>query len=135
MNNPDSENTLAWLAKAKRDLDSAAKLAEGDTPYLDTAIYHLQQAGEKAVKGFLVWRDQPFEKTHDIRLLTMLAAETNTDFNKWREVAALLTPYATEFRYPDDYFEPSQEEFDEAIDAATKFYDFILSQLPKEVHP
>ena len=130
----DVQSALAWFVKAKRDLDSAVRLAQGDDPYLDTAIYHLQQAGEKAVKGFLVWHAQPFEKTHDVRFLAMSAAEIDADFNAWREVAALLTPYATEFRYPDDRLEPNQAEFDEALDAATN-YTFILSKLPKEVHP
>jgi len=38
-----------WLRKAQRDLASARKLASGNDPLLDTAIYHCQQAGEKAV--------------------------------------------------------------------------------------
>jgi len=34
----------SWLIKALHDLASARKLAEGTQPYLDTAIYHCQQA-------------------------------------------------------------------------------------------
>lgn len=34
----------AWLAKAKRDLDSAKRLLAGNPPYRDTAAYHCQQA-------------------------------------------------------------------------------------------
>jgi HEPN domain-containing protein len=30
----------AWLAKAKRDLDSAKRLLAGNPPYRDTAAYH-----------------------------------------------------------------------------------------------
>ena len=33
-----------WLLKAQRDLATARKLAAGPEPYLDTAIYHCQQA-------------------------------------------------------------------------------------------
>jgi len=43
----------AWLIKALNDLRTAravGNLAEGP---LDTAIYHCQQAAEKALKGFL----------------------------------------------------------------------------------
>jgi HEPN domain-containing protein len=50
MNATDPGSTRAWLIKAKRDLDSAVRLAADVEPYLDTAIYHCQQAGEKAVK-------------------------------------------------------------------------------------
>ena len=43
----------AWLTLAQHDLASARKLSTDPDPYLDTAIYHCQQAAEKAVKGFL----------------------------------------------------------------------------------
>jgi len=44
----------SWLIKAQRDLASARTLASAKELLLDTAIYHCQQAGEKAVKAFLV---------------------------------------------------------------------------------
>ena len=71
----------SWLAKAKRDLETARRLSQEPDPYLDTAIYHLQQAAEKAVKGFLVFHDQRFEKTHDIEVLMQLAIVYNKDFS------------------------------------------------------
>jgi HEPN domain-containing protein len=43
------ELVRSWLVKAARDLASASRLAAGPEPYLDTAIYHCQQAAEKAV--------------------------------------------------------------------------------------
>ncbi|BAZ30792.1 hypothetical protein NIES4074_32540 [Cylindrospermum sp. NIES-4074] len=39
-----------WLKKSQRDLTAAQKLAQ-ELP--DIAIYHCQQAAEKALKGFL----------------------------------------------------------------------------------
>ena len=50
-----------WLTKAQHDLSAAVKLSS-DPDLLDTAIYHCQQSAEKSVKGFLVYRDQRFEK-------------------------------------------------------------------------
>ena len=47
-----------WIEKAERDLASALRLLDGTPPYLDTAVYHCQQAGEKALKAFLVAREQ-----------------------------------------------------------------------------
>jgi HEPN domain-containing protein len=40
-------------------------LAALTEPATDTAIYHSQQAAEKALKGYLAFRDQPLERTHD----------------------------------------------------------------------
>ncbi len=57
-----------WLIKSQRDLGSARRLMEGDEPYLDTAVYHCQQAAEKALKAFLTYHDIVFEKTHDLRV-------------------------------------------------------------------
>ncbi len=71
----------AWLTKAQHDLASAHKLSTDPDPYLDTAIYHCQQAAEKAIKGFLVFHDQRFEKTHDIEALIALAIPFETQFS------------------------------------------------------
>lgn len=48
-----------WLGKAQRDLAAAVRLMAGDPPYADTAVYHCQQAAEKALKGFLAAHDRP----------------------------------------------------------------------------
>ncbi|MBI3168193.1 MAG: HEPN domain-containing protein [Chloroflexi bacterium] len=73
--------------KARRDLLSAKKLARGKEPYFDTAIYHCQQLAEKVIKGWLVYNDISFSKTHDLRLLVALAAEVESGFDKWHDVA------------------------------------------------
>lgn len=122
-----------WLTKAQRDLAAAHKLSAGPDPYLDVAIYHCQQAAEKAIKGFLVFHDQSFEKTHDVVLLITLALRHDTGFSGWLEAGVLLTPYASEFRYPSDLLEPALDEFEEAFEAARGLYNFALSLLPPEV--
>ncbi len=53
------------------------------------------------------------------------------------ELAAALTPYAWEFRYPGDLAEtyPAREEFDEALQYAQTIYDFVLNLIPTEARP
>ena len=87
-----------WLIKAQHDLAAARKLSTEPDPYLDVAVYHCQQTAEKAIKGFLVLHDQPFEKTHDVEVLITLALRYDARFSEWLEAAVRLTPYATEFR-------------------------------------
>ena len=124
----------SWLTKAASDLRSARVLGSADDPPLDTAIYHCQQTAEKAVKAFLVSKEISPEKTHDIRKLTLAAAVHEPRFNELLDMAAALTPYAWEFRYPDDLAEtyPTREEFDEALQHAQAIYDFVLNLLPAE---
>ena len=94
------ELVKAWFIKAQHDLGTAHKLSKGPDPFLDTAIYHCQQAAEKSIKGFLVYHNQRFEKTHDLRPMIDMAAKIDTEFSELMDAAELLTPYATEFRYP-----------------------------------
>ena len=62
MDEADLELVRDWLTRAHQDLRAALILAAAEDAPLDVAIYHCQQAGEKAVKAYLQWRDEPFAK-------------------------------------------------------------------------
>jgi hypothetical protein len=52
----------AWMVKGWRDLETARRAAGGEPPFYDIAVYHCQQAAEKAVKARpddLRFRPQP----------------------------------------------------------------------------
>jgi HEPN domain-containing protein len=134
MDDTRRELVRSWLKKAASDLRSARVLASAEEPPLDTAIYHCQQTAEKAVKAFLVSRGVTPDKTHDVRKLAVQASKLESAFNQFIEMAAVLTPYAWEFRYPDDLAEtyPAPEEFDEAARHAQTIYDFVLTLIPLE---
>ena len=120
------------------DLQAARTLAAGEEPLLDAAIYHCQQAREEAVKGWLQSQDDPFPKTHDIEDLVAQAAKLHGDFNQFAKAAAVLTPYASAFRYPGgggDEPMPSREEFDVALRHAQTIYDFVSNLLPADARP
>ncbi len=125
----------SWLTKAQHDLAAARVLADNSEPLLDIAIYHCQQAAEKAVKGFLVFCDQEFERIHDVEVLVRAAMSHEAGFAAWVAVGGLLTPYVRIFRYPGPSAEPSREQFDQALAAAEGLYHFVLSVLPEEMRP
>ena len=87
MNEAKQAEIRKWLIKARHDLGSARRLMEGDEPYLDTAVYHCQQAAEKALKALLTYHDVPFEKTHDLTELLDLSAKAEPTLDRWRIVA------------------------------------------------
>jgi len=124
-----------WLVKGLRDLKSARQLMRGDEPLLDTAVYHCQQAAEKAIKAYLTYRNIPFEKTHNLVALLSLCLPSEPEFRVWKRMAEVLTPYATEFRYPGDVLEPSWEEAQEALLLAESFVRFIIQRMPEDVRP
>jgi HEPN domain-containing protein len=135
MDEAKRELVQSWLRKAQHDLASARKLAAAPDAYLDTAVYHCQQAAEKAVKGFLTFHDRPFPKTHDLELLLAAAVAYADGLSALEEQAQLLTPYAIRFRYPGELAEPEREEFDEALQGAEMVCSRVISLLPKEVWP
>jgi len=127
-----------WLTRAHQDLRASLILAAAEDAPLDVAIYHCQQAGEKAVKAYLQWRDEPFAKTHNLRALVIQAATLDKGFYAFEKPAEILTPYVSAFRYPgggSDEPMPSREEFDEALQHAQAVYDFVLNLLPTEARP
>lgn len=115
MDDAARNEAIAWLAIARRDLDSAKRLLAGIPPYRDTAAYHCQQAAEKALKAFLTAKAKPFPKTHDLTVLVTLAKMADPNAVQWEEAAIVLTPYATLYRYPDAFSEPDSDDLDEAI--------------------
>jgi HEPN domain-containing protein len=135
MDEAKAEYVRQWLDTARTDLDSARRLAGTADPFLDTAFYHCQQAAEKAVKGYLAFRDHPLVKTHDVEELVELAESYEPRFAPWRQAAAKLTPYATAFRYPPKRTEPDDEQYQEAEQAAVGIFAFVCSLLPEEVLP
>ena len=106
MDEAKRELVQSWPVKAHHDLLSARKLAAGPDPLLDTAIYHCQQAAEKAIKGFLVYRDRRVTKTHDVRALQGAAVRLDAAFRQVREAADRVTDYATACRYLTSQIEP-----------------------------
>ena len=124
-----------WLIKAERDLLVAGRAAHQPPPLLDVAVYHAQQAVEKALKAFLTWHDEPFRRTHDLVELARQCAVLDSDFTTLQVTAALLTPYGVAFRYPGRLLEPSFPDAEAALQAAQTGVAFVRARLPAEVQP
>jgi HEPN domain-containing protein len=137
MDEPQLRLTREWLTKAAHDLQNARIVSTVPDGPLDTAIYHCQQAAEKSLKAWLVFRNQPVERTHDLTRLVILAAGGDQRFLDWEEAANVLTPYASAFRYPGLTADPlpSRAEFDEALRLAEGLHVFISGLLPKDSAP
>jgi HEPN domain-containing protein len=130
------EATRDWVLKAHQDMESALYLG-GRDDLRTTAVYHCQQAAEKVVKAFLVFHSLPVPKTHDIADLLDDALTVEPAFAALDADAILLNPLATKFRYPSNAWdnEPTEDELTEALAAARRIYEFVLSVLPVETHP
>lgn len=124
-----------WLAKAQSDLATARLLITGSERYLDTGSYHCQQAAEKAIKAWLTTNELTFAKTHSLEILLKLGFPSAPGLQKFLLHAEALTPFATEFRYPGDIFEPSADEALNALLLAEEITIWIADEIAKIPRP
>jgi HEPN domain-containing protein len=124
--------TQAWLRKAAHDLRAAGHSLTASPPLLDDVVFHCQQAAEKALKGFLMWNNIPFRKTHSLEEIGEQCLDLDSTLRDVVDRAVPLTEYAWKFRYPGDPEEPSLEEAEEALVIARELYDALLTRLPPE---
>jgi HEPN domain-containing protein len=121
-----------WVSKAEEDLKAAAHTLRlgAATP---TAIvrFHAQQAAEKYLKAYLVYRGTHFPKTHDIEeLLALVAAGARPALSA--EEQAVLTEYAVGPRYPG-WRDVPLSEARRAVTLGRRVRKHVRSLLPKEV--
>lgn len=125
-----------WLAKASSNLNAAKKLIKDDDETLDLAAYSSQQSAEKALKAYLIFKQQPILKTHDLEKLLASCIGYDSTFNCLRDAAEILSPYATYTRYPDDRFYIDRQEAIQAIKLAEKVLKFVQTKIsPDEKLP
>ncbi len=132
MDDAKTSEVCQWITKARHDLRFAQLLFSADPPLLDTAVYHCQQVAEKALKAYLTWHDIPFQKIHNLPVLVEQCLHVDKTFSELHEMAEILTPYATAFRYPGEVLEPEIEDAQEALEAAEELLRFILERIPVE---
>ena len=121
-----------WLERAREDLAAADRAL--DPPQLvRTALYHYQQAAEKALKAYLAWRDQPLRRTHQLQELVRDCEQLSADFAALHNAAAVLTPYAERTRYPGTGRDYTADDVDEARRLGREVVAFVLVRLPADV--
>ncbi len=130
-----TKEVLNWFIRAKRDLTIANMNLANNPPITDDAVFHCQQAVEKALKGFLVLHDRPFKKTHIIGDLSPDVLRIAPTLEPLLKQATELTPYATMFRYPGELDLPSLEDSSDALVIAQRVFDAIICQVPAEALP
>ena len=128
-------DTMGWLDKAKEDLDIAKELLNPAKTLSGGAVFHCQQAAEKALKAFLVWHDVPFRKTHDLKELGDACVKIQSTLKETIARAVPLTEYAWKFRYPGEPAELTKREARTALATARALYSAVVSRLPEDVKP
>ncbi len=122
----------AWLKRAAMDLRAGALDLQPDPPIVEDALFHCQQAAEKALKAFLVAHGQTIPKTHDLDLLSCRCEAIHPSLREVLTEARDLTAFAWVFRYPGDWKSPSRDKGENALHLARRVYEAVVSRLPDE---
>jgi HEPN domain-containing protein len=125
----------AWLERAKEDLRASRVDLAVDPPILGDALFHCQQAVEKALKAFLTAHERPFRKTHELDVLSEAREAVDPCLREVLDPARNLTFYAWAFRYPGGVDLPTPIEATRSLALAHAVCEAILTRLPKEVQP
>ena len=119
----NNEEVKEWLEVADRDLDSALLLNEAVRRHFEVICYLCAQAGEKYLKGYLVFNDILPKKTHDLRHLNIDCSDLDNIFQSIYDECIFLTKFATDIRYPNKY-EVTEAQVNLAIKAVEKIRNF-----------
>lgn len=120
-----------WLKFAFVDLKTAKIILDsGEDLVVGSILYHCQQSAEKALKAYLVFKEQPISKIHDLVKLVRTCGELDPDFLTLLFFAAELAPFATKVRYPDSmFFMPDISVARHAVQLAEIFFNFVEDKI------
>lgn len=99
-----------WFLYASRDLESARILMTHNGPE-DVVANHIQQAVEKYLKGYLIYRGWELIKTHDIEFLLSEAAKYEKAFARFYHFGRTISAFYFRHRYPplpESHFKPDE---------------------------
>ncbi|MFH0937750.1 MAG: HEPN domain-containing protein [Planctomycetota bacterium] len=129
MVNEKRQEAQAWLQKADNDLRSAQVDLAAEPPLIEDALFHCQQAAEKAMKAFLTAHDITFRKTHDLDELASACEQIDVSLKDALNPARDLTVFAWEFRYPSSDEAPPEAEAHDSLLLAKSAVDGIRKRL------
>jgi HEPN domain-containing protein len=125
----DSKLIQDWFKYSQNDLISANHLFADLYPkQIEIACYLSQQCAEKALKGYLLFKDTEPPRTHNLVELCQICMNHDNIFSEILNTCADLTPYGVAVRYPnalavDEIITKS------AIDNAQCILDFSLGKV------
>ena len=90
-----------WILFAERDLKTAEILIKDEYPMTNIIAFHCQQAIEKFLKAFLVEKDIPIIKTHDLIKLNNMVKEI-IDLGIDERKLMIVKQVFSESKYPGD---------------------------------
>jgi len=88
-----------WFERGRHDIETAQLLYD-EQGYTDSIAYHIQQALEKYLKGYLVLNGKKPPKIHELDTLLNHVLRFDSSLNSFLELCEKASRYYMEDRYP-----------------------------------
>ncbi|HHW01817.1 MAG: hypothetical protein PWQ97_703 [Tepidanaerobacteraceae bacterium] len=125
----DSSRYQDWIQKAKKDINAALILKEHDCGN-DLVSFHCQQAIEKLLKGYIIYKINKIVEGHSLVYLCKICMNFNPELKKYIKDCAFVNQYYIETRYPsEDTIEVSDEEAQECIKISKEIFQLIENDI------
>lgn len=99
MDDAFKKQALEWFERGRHDLETA-RLLYDKRGYTDSIAYHIQQAIEKYLKGYLVLHGKRPPKIHELDVLINHIADFDNDLSAYLDICEKASKYYFEDRYP-----------------------------------
>jgi len=128
-NTSDSKRYFDWLFHANLDYLAAGILIKDERCYPATA-FHCQQCIEKALKGFMLFKNRRLFDGHNLTWLCKQAMLMDEHFREYIKDSVALNKYYIETRYPADIpFDIDFDTIQNLFSITSKMLDFICDEI------
>jgi HEPN domain-containing protein len=116
-----------WFEKAARDMRRVEILLAADD--VEGAGFHLQQATEKYLKGYLLGKGWQLRRTHDLEVLLNETMAHDSRFEKYLDDCIMVREFYVQERYPFiGSPPPPRSELESALEAIREMVLLILEE-------
>jgi HEPN domain-containing protein len=121
------EEARRLLRLARRDEAAFQALMRASEVAAEVALFHAQQASEKALKAVMCLQQIEFRRIHDLEELAGQLADAGCRPPVDVDMLRRLTPYAVEYRYEDEA--PSLLTVEQAVLFVSALLNWVDSRL------
>ena len=128
MDNAFKKQAQEWFERGRHDIETAQLLYD-QRGHTDSIAYHIQQAVEKYLKGYLVLHGKKPPKIHELDTLLNHIAVFDDSFNDFLDLCEKASRYYIEDRYPPGPpVEYEHKEIKDDLDRARELISIVRSK-------
>jgi HEPN domain-containing protein len=125
----NTEKANLWFRRARANLFRAKSIIDAPEIFYEDYCFDAQQSAEKALKSLCIAHNINFPKTHSIDYLIELLEKKSILIPDDIKQARILTDYAVDTRYPDNFDLIDEAEYQKAIEIAENVLKWVEKKL------